>query len=116
MRVQVKVLLVLACLEASPPSLVCLWWALGWVQVEVADTVGCGDSFAAAIALGYIRGEPPATTLALANAVGAATATRSGAGRNVAEAARVAEILLGLQVHPTALQYRAACRLCVGSD
>lgn len=72
-------------------------FAIPGFQVDVADTVGCGDSFAAAVALGFIKGEPPATTLALANAVGAATATRSGAGRNVAEAPRVAEILLGLQ-------------------
>jgi hypothetical protein len=125
-------------------------------QVEVADTVGCGDSFASAIVMGYLsRGEwaalalaaaagPPqrdrrwrgclspgpgssssswvegsglrdvgraafpaggsrpegggsannasaadqlllaTATLTLANAVGAATATRTGAGRNVA--------------------------------
>ncbi|GFH22444.1 ribokinase [Haematococcus lacustris] len=55
-------------------------------RVPVKDTVGCGDSFAAAIVWGYIHGHPVGTTLALANAVGAATAMGQGAGRNVANA------------------------------
>ncbi len=38
-------------------------------QVDVKDTVGCGDSFAAAVVLGYIRGHAVPPTLALANAV-----------------------------------------------
>eukprot|EP00891_Asterochloris_glomerata_P001702 jgi/Astpho2/1702/fgenesh1_pg.00032_%23_41_t len=50
------------------------------LKVPVADTVGCGDSFAAAIILGFIRGHSIPETLALANAVGAATATGRGAG------------------------------------
>ena len=62
-------------------------------QVSVADTVGCGDSFAAAIVLGYIQRKPPQAVLALANAVGAATATRCGAGRNVANASKVQDLL-----------------------
>jgi len=61
--------------------------------VPVADTVGCGDSFASAVALGYCRGLGELPTLALANAVGAATATGRGAGRQVATARRVLEIL-----------------------
>ncbi|CAI5471428.1 unnamed protein product [Closterium sp. Yama58-4] len=72
-------------------------FSLPGFKVDVADTVGCGDSFAAAVAMGLLSDEGPSTTLALANAVGAATAMGSGAGRNVARAARVAEILLGLQ-------------------
>ncbi len=48
--------------------------------MDVADTVGCGDSFAAAIALGFTRRHALPPMLALANAVGAATATGSGAG------------------------------------
>lgn len=48
------------------------------MQVPVTDTVGCGDSFAAAIALGYTRGRSTDATLALANAVGAATAMSRG--------------------------------------
>lgn len=64
----------------------------------MADTVGCGDSFASAIALGFSRGQNPSCTLALANAVGAATAQGSGAGRNVANSALVLDILSGLKV------------------
>ena len=52
-------------------------------QVDVADTVGCGDSFAAAIVVGYINLMPMITTLALENAVGGATTMGCGAGRNV---------------------------------
>ncbi len=60
-------------------------------QVEVADTVGCGDSFAAAIVLGYLNRHTTTETavLTLANAVGAATAMGRGAGRNVASASTV---------------------------
>ena len=55
----------------------------GWSgQVDVADTVGCGDSFAAAVVLGYTRGHRIPPLLALANAVGAATAMGSGAGHS----------------------------------
>ena len=59
----------------------------------MADTVGCGDSFAAAIVLGYIQQQPLETVLALANAVGAATATSCGAGRNVASVRVVRQLL-----------------------
>lgn len=51
--------------------------------------MGCGDSFAAAILLGYVGAHDIMPTLVLANAVGAATAMGRGAGRNVATAARV---------------------------
>ena len=63
------------------------------LQVAVSDTVGCGDSFAAAIVMGYTRGHDIDVTLALANAVGAATATGVGAGRNVATADTVRRLL-----------------------
>ena len=63
------------------------------LEVEALDTVGCGDSFAAAIVLGRLRSHALRPTLALANAVGAATATGRGAGRNVARAVHVAELL-----------------------
>ena len=70
-------------------------------KVEVEDTVGCGDSFAAAIALGFglcKQGEADIeSTLALAGAVGAATAMGVGAGRNVADVSRAREILFA---HP----------------
>ncbi|PKU72497.1 uncharacterized protein LOC110098787 isoform X1 [Dendrobium catenatum] len=61
--------------------------------VNVVDTVGCGDSFTAAIAYGFLHDLPPISTLVLANAVGAATATGCGAGRNVATIAKVLELL-----------------------
>ena len=63
------------------------------IKVDVQDTVGCGDSFASAIVLGFIRGYGIYSTLALANAVGAATAMGRGAGRNVANATLVRSLL-----------------------
>ncbi|WIA29071.1 hypothetical protein OEZ86_011582 [Tetradesmus obliquus] len=65
----------------------------GAFKVDVKDTVGCGDSFAAAIVLGYTRTHDVHATLLLANAVGAATATGRGAGTNVADAKTVHELL-----------------------
>jgi hypothetical protein len=64
-----------------------------WLQVSVQDTVGCGDSFAAGIVLGFIQKQPLRPVLALSNAVGAATATSPGAGRNVASADTVRSLL-----------------------
>jgi sugar/nucleoside kinase (ribokinase family) len=61
--------------------------------VDVKDTVGCGDSFAAAIALGCTHTKDVVATLALAGAVGAATAMGTGAGRNVATIDKVSTIL-----------------------
>lgn len=63
------------------------------IQVDVEDTVGCGDSFAAAVVLGYINGHELPPVMALANAVGAATATGAGAGRNVANPQTVKKLL-----------------------
>jgi len=57
------------------------------------DTVGCGDSFTAAIAFGFLHDLPAVNTLTLANAVGAATATGCGAGRNVARLDKVLQLL-----------------------
>jgi len=62
-------------------------------SITARDTVGCGDSFAAAVALARSVGAPPQVTLALANAVGAATALSPGAGRNVATPADAAALL-----------------------
>uniref|UniRef100_A0A5B7AV70 Putative fructokinase-1 n=1 Tax=Davidia involucrata TaxID=16924 RepID=A0A5B7AV70_DAVIN len=62
-------------------------------KVNVVDTVGCGDSFAAAIAFGFIHNVPMVYTLTIANAVGAATAMGCGAGRNVATLKRVIELM-----------------------
>lgn len=62
-------------------------------KVNVIDTVGCGDSFVAAIAFGFIHNMPMVGSLAVANAVGAATAMGCGAGRSVATLEKVIEIL-----------------------
>jgi sugar/nucleoside kinase (ribokinase family) len=48
------------------------------MKVAVKDTVGCGDSFAAAVVLGHIRDHDILPVMALANAVGAATAMGTG--------------------------------------
>jgi len=63
------------------------------LKVDVRDTVGCGDSFAAAVILGFTRQHSIPAVMALASAVGAATAMGSGAGRNVANADAVASLL-----------------------
>lgn len=63
------------------------------LRVDVRDTVGCGDSFAAAVVLGFTREHSIPAVMALANAVGAATAMGQGAGRNVANAERVLTLL-----------------------
>ncbi|XP_039115344.1 probable fructokinase-1 [Dioscorea cayenensis subsp. rotundata] len=62
-------------------------------KVNVVDTVGCGDSFTAAIGYGFLHDISPVSTLVLANAVGAATATGCGAGRNVADLDKVSKLL-----------------------
>lgn len=62
-------------------------------SVPVRDEVGCGDSFAAAIALAQRQKLDGHAALALANAVGAATASSIGAGRNVASAGMVLQLL-----------------------
>ena len=77
--------------DVTPPNAPAL-------KVDVADTVGCGDSFAAAIVVGYINLMPMITTLALANAVGGATAMGCGAGRNVATKENARELLLASEV------------------
>ncbi|XP_077239221.1 pfkB-like carbohydrate kinase family protein isoform X2 [Tasmannia lanceolata] len=73
----------------TPQSIAC---APGF-KVNVVDTVGCGDSFTAAVAFGFLYNLPAVNTLALANAVGAATALGCGAGRNVASLDKVLDLL-----------------------
>ena len=81
------------------------------ITVDALDTVGCGDSFAAAVVLGRTRGHPLAATLALANAVGAATATGRGAGRNVARLPHVRQLLEALAANEQAPEHaRVAAR------
>ncbi len=76
-----------ACAPTSPEQAA--------LKVDVRDTVGCGDSFAAAVVLGYTRQHSIPAVMALANAVGAATAMGAGAGRNVASADAVLGLLHG---------------------
>lgn len=68
-------------------------------QVNVIDTVGCGDSFVAAVAFGFIHKLPLVNTLTFANAVGAATAMGCGAGRNVASFNKVMELMKGSNLY-----------------
>ena len=49
------------------------------IHVDVVDTVGAGDAFAAALVHGLLSGMPPAGTLDLANRLGALVASRPGA-------------------------------------
>jgi fructokinase len=48
-------------------------------QVEVADTIGCGDAFAATLAHCLLRGLPLESSSAAANRMGAWVATQAGA-------------------------------------
>jgi fructokinase len=48
-------------------------------RVKIADTVGAGDAFTAALVHGYLRGEPLAEINETANRVGAWVASQSGA-------------------------------------
>ncbi|KAK4742925.1 hypothetical protein SAY87_000926 [Trapa incisa] len=68
-------------------------------KVNIVDTVGCGDSFVAAIAFGFIHKFPLVSTLTIANAVGAATAMGSGAGRNVATLDQVLKIIRAADIN-----------------
>ena len=52
-------------------------------RVDVIDTVGAGDSFAAAFIAGYLRGGSWRDCATLANAMGALTTTRRGAGTRI---------------------------------
>ena len=51
----------------------------GGYPVKVADTVGAGDSFLAALIAGLLSDKDPQKALGLANAVGALVASRPGA-------------------------------------
>jgi sugar/nucleoside kinase (ribokinase family) len=75
---------------------------VGCPKVKVGDTVGCGDSSAGAYVLGYLRMRTDRTldlasvletTATLATHVGSATAMNIGAGRNVATAETVLDLL-----------------------
>ncbi|MCL4832742.1 MAG: hypothetical protein KJZ86_09885 [Caldilineaceae bacterium] len=65
--------------------------------VTVQDTSGAGDSFDAGIIYGYLHGWSPERTGRFANAIGAVTVSKLGAGRQVATRAEV-EALLGERI------------------
>jgi ribokinase len=61
--------------------------------VEVRDTTGAGDAFAAAVIYAHLNDFPPYNTLKLANAVGAAAVARLGSGYNMPTRGDVLRIL-----------------------
>ena len=67
------------CLVATDEELI----AHPGYAVEVIDTVGAGDAFAAAFIAGWLRGGSLRDCAALANALGALTTTRRGAGTRI---------------------------------
>ena len=61
--------------------------------VDVLDTVGAGDAFAAAFIWADLQGYSLADCGTISNAMGAASAQRAGAGRNVPSRADVQRLL-----------------------
>lgn len=72
---------------------------------EVVDTIGAGDCFAAAFVAGRLNGLSLADAARLANAMGAATVQKAGAGRN---APTCAEVLAVLERAGERLDFRCA--------
>ena len=62
--------------------------------VEMVDTVGAGDSFAAAFIAGWLRGGSLADCAALANAMGALVVTQRGAGTRIPPRERLLDLLV----------------------
>lgn len=69
-------------------------WQIPGYTITVLDTSGAGDSFDAGVIYGYLHGWTPQRTGRFANAIGAVTVSKLGAGRQVATRAEV-EALLG---------------------
>jgi sugar/nucleoside kinase (ribokinase family) len=68
-------------------------------SVSVVDTVGAGDSFAAAFIAGRLRGGTLRDCAVLANAMGALAVTQRGAGTRIPDRDRLLELL---EDHPAA--------------
>lgn len=71
-------------------------------RVDVRDTSGAGDSFDAGVVYGYLHGLAPVACGRLANAVGAVTVSKLGAGRQVARRGEVETLLQSPISHPPA--------------
>lgn len=67
-------------------------WYAGF-EVPLVDAVGAGDAFLAGFLRGHLEGWDLATSLTLANAAGAATAAKAGAGPNAATLADLQAVL-----------------------
>jgi sugar/nucleoside kinase (ribokinase family) len=73
--------------------------AIPGFAVPVVDTVGAGDSFAAALIAGWLRGGSLRECAVLANAMGALVATQRGAGTRIPARERLLTLLAD---HPAA--------------
>lgn len=95
-----------ALLERGPHTLIVKQGASGCVVMtrdgqthvsgypaEVVDTIGAGDCFAGAFLAGRLRGLDLLDAARLANAMGAATVQKAGAGRNAPSCVEVMDIL-----------------------
>lgn len=69
------------------------WTPVAGYPAEVVDTIGAGDCFAAAFLAGRLNGLNLLDAARLANAMGAATVQKAGAGRNAPTCAEVLAVL-----------------------
>jgi sugar/nucleoside kinase (ribokinase family) len=70
------------------------------VEVEIVDTIGAGDAFDAAFIYGYLNGIGIKETGVLANAVGAITTTKHGAGKMMPTKKEIISFLKKNRVDP----------------
>lgn len=77
------------CLVITPDS----QEVIPGVEVKVVDTVGAGDCFDAAFVAGRLKGMSLRDSALLANAMGAASVQKMGAGRNAPTCAEVKAVL-----------------------
>ncbi|MGH9796058.1 MAG: carbohydrate kinase family protein [Candidatus Acidiferrales bacterium] len=69
------------------------WWKIAPLEVNVVDTTGAGDAFAAGYWVARLRGWDTGDAVSLANACGAAAATVLGAGEAMPGPAGVMRVL-----------------------
>ncbi len=67
--------------------------ALPGFPAAVVDTIGAGDAFAAAYIWAEVNGYSPADCGTISNAMGAASVSKAGAGRNVPTRAEIQQLL-----------------------